>query len=468
MSIPTPKDALNEYFKLKSKFEDDININKKKISNHSASKKEKRSEFLKLMPKCVNCRRPSKKGTIFSTIYYPETETTGAYRKLSASCGNIVDPCNLNIEIHLGQTEQLDYLISNMKKEIKTYKDKIINDKNKLLFGLITTETALDNFDFNKNYINDLTSVYEMYLDQWNKLIENPDKKLELDESHIILYENIHKIKDCIKQMNQNDNNKFASDAAEIYVTTVKPILDKIRHLKYNENIVYHDDYDNKCKLIQRPYTNLDLGVSAYPDKVVHYDVGLQVINVQKNNPQRVPTVESVEEEESPIMIRVQSPSLPLHPSTNQSSKPLTNQSTIQRDEPIVGKDGIEWSVPEYKQLWRELPDSLKNEFVLNIVWMKEFMHKCVIDRKNNIECKLTTPPNLILPPKMTNNQYDFGIALYNKVFNAQPSTLQNTYLTYYTENPTTKAKDYSKLEDALNKLVQDEMTKEGDVLLFE
>lgn len=28
--IPTPKDAINEYFKLKSKFEDEMNIRKKK------------------------------------------------------------------------------------------------------------------------------------------------------------------------------------------------------------------------------------------------------------------------------------------------------------------------------------------------------------------------------------------------------------------------------------------------------
>ncbi len=35
-----------------------------------------------------------------------------------------------------------------------------INDKNKLLFGLITTESALENFDNNKTYISELTSIY--------------------------------------------------------------------------------------------------------------------------------------------------------------------------------------------------------------------------------------------------------------------------------------------------------------------
>jgi len=176
--IPSPKDALNEYFKLKNKFEIDVNVYKKKIINNpTLSKREKRSEFLKLRPKCVNCKRPSKKGTIFSIVYNPDTDKSSAYRKLSASCGDLADPCNLDIEIHLGETEPVDKLMNNIREEIKEYKNKIIDEKNKLLFGLITTEKALENFDLNKGYINDLTSIYEMYLNEWNKIVENPDKK---------------------------------------------------------------------------------------------------------------------------------------------------------------------------------------------------------------------------------------------------------------------------------------------------
>ena len=62
-------EALNEYFRLKNKLYNDIMVNKNKImGNSTLSNKEKRSEFLKLKPKCVNCKRPSVKGTIFSII----------------------------------------------------------------------------------------------------------------------------------------------------------------------------------------------------------------------------------------------------------------------------------------------------------------------------------------------------------------------------------------------------------------
>ena len=47
--IPNVKDALNDYFRLKNKFETQLNDMKKKIINNpSFSNREKRSEFLKL------------------------------------------------------------------------------------------------------------------------------------------------------------------------------------------------------------------------------------------------------------------------------------------------------------------------------------------------------------------------------------------------------------------------------------
>jgi hypothetical protein len=457
--ILSVKEALNEYFKLKSKFEDTVYSNKKKIINNpTLSKREKRSEFLKLKPKCINCKRPSKKGTIFSIIYNPENENSSAYRKFSASCGDLADPCNLDIEIHLGDTEPLDKLMNNIREEIKMHKNKIIDDKNKLLFGLITTEKALEKFDFNKTYITDLTSVYEMYLDEWNKLVENPDKKLELDDALVLSYENINKIKECIKKMNENDDNQYAMDAANIYVTTLKPLLDKIRHLKYSENIVYHDEYNNNCKLIQRKYTDLDIGVSGFNSKVVKYDVGLQAKVARKKKSGLIISdsddeIEVKPSENKELIIKIQEPGEP---------KPIDE---IPPDEPIIGQgvDGIDWHLEEYKKLWSKLPPKLKTEFKLNIDWMKDFMYKCLnAPKKEGVKyngCKLPTPPNIIIPPKqMPNGQYDFGVSIYNTVFNKLAKSSQQTYLTFYKEDPATKVKNYNMLIDSMNRLVEQEL----------
>ena len=59
-------DGLNTYFKLKAAYEGNINKEKLKISKlPEISWREKRVEFLKIKPKCINCKRPV--GYIFST-----------------------------------------------------------------------------------------------------------------------------------------------------------------------------------------------------------------------------------------------------------------------------------------------------------------------------------------------------------------------------------------------------------------
>ena len=178
IEIPDVKEALNEYFKLKQKYENLIEVNKKKIINNpSLSKREKRTEFLKLKPKCINCERPG--GTKFSIRYFPETDNENSYREYGAVCGIIADPCNLNIKIQIGKTELLPSILNTFQKDIRDLKNKVIDDKNKLLFGYITTEEALEQFEKIRDDINFFSSYYEGYLEHYNfVLVSNFDIRI--------------------------------------------------------------------------------------------------------------------------------------------------------------------------------------------------------------------------------------------------------------------------------------------------
>lgn len=452
------EDALNEYFQLKKAFDNQINNYKKKILNDSSlSNREKRSEYLKLMPKCINCKRPSKRGTIFSNKYIPADENKESTRILHASCGDLADPCNLDIQIQLDKIEPMETVMNNIQQEIKEYKNKIICDKNRLLFGIIDTETAIENFDSNKSYITDITSVYEMYLDNYNKVTDNPEKKVELEDALVTAYNLIDEIKTSMTKMRETDNKQYAQDAVRIYSTTLKPLLEKIRILKYNENYVFYDDENNKCKLIQNKNSISQLNTSGNYNKVLKFDVGYEA-----KKPSNKGVVQPVEIEDEPNeedQDQEQDQSQP-------NSKELTIQiKEIPPDEPIIGQgvDGVDWNREEYKQLWAKLPKKLKTEFKLNINWMKDFMHTCLNAKQTQGAqfngCRLTTPSNIIIPPKqMPNGQYDFGVPIYNTAFNKQPSALQKTYLTFYKEDPATKSKNYKMLEDALNTLVEKEV----------
>jgi hypothetical protein len=413
--------------------------NKKKIINNpTLSKREKRSEFLKLKPKCINCQRPG--GTKFKTTYHAENENVDSYREHSATCGIIADPCNLKIKIQMGKVELLSELLNEMEKEIKTLKNQVIDDKNKLLFGYLTTEEALEHFNISKDEISLYSSLYERYLETYNNIVNNEEKKVELDDSFTNLYIQIDEVKDCIKKMNETDNYQYANDAVNIFITRLSPILDIIRKSKYNECYVVHNEDTNTCNLIQRKYSIENMSLSLFQNKVMSFDTGYE------GQPKKKTKGLVIEESSS---------------EPEQANYTYTNSDQIEIpvDEPIYGKgpDGVQWKKSEYINLWNKLPKELKNVLIPNHEWMKEFMFNCVNKRANKQTCKFVAPKDLKLPPeKLANGQYDIGVKIYSDVFNKLPESLQTTYLTLYSTED--EVKNYDMLIDALNNLVAKEV----------
>jgi hypothetical protein len=264
--------AINEFYKLKNKYEIEIfKKNKTILNNVTLSSKEKKNEFKKLKPKCINCKRPG--GTLFSVKFFPGKDE---YREFRAVCGIVSDPCNLNITVQTGKYNLLPVVLEDIEKEIRNNKKSIIDDKNRLLFGLMTTETALQNFEEIKDYISSLTALLESYLDEYNSITDNLEKKTELKESITKSYFYIAEIKLSIKKFNEEDNTQYVRDAVNIYLNSLNPLLNKISELKYKENAVYYNENDNTYNLIQKQYTNQSLEFTYFNNKVLNYDVGLQ------------------------------------------------------------------------------------------------------------------------------------------------------------------------------------------------
>ena len=433
-NIPDVKEALNEYFKLKRKYETKINENKKKIINNlTLSNREKRSEYLKLKPKCINCQRPG--GSKFNITYFEETDLADSHRQYSAVCGIISDPCNLDIKIKIGKVELMPVLLNVIQKEITDTKNEIIDNKNKLLFGFLTAENVLDKFEDLKDSVNHFSSLYDAYLSSYDNVVDNDKKKNELNEAITNSYIQIEQIKDCIKKMNETNNVQYAQDAANIYVNILEPLYNKIRSLKYNETMVWHNDNLNTCNLIQTKYSISNLSFSSFQDKVVSYDVGLKAQT--KKKPMFV--IESSESSESEKQIIPQEP------------------TEIPIDEPIYVNGGIEWKNPKYQNLWNKMPIKLKNVLMTNREWMKEFMLN-YLNTKNKVNgYPFTTPPDLKIPPSiLPNREVDFGIKIYNDEYNKLPASLKQTYMTFYSVK--NGVKDYNLLKNSMNNLVAKEV----------
>jgi hypothetical protein len=471
--IHSPEDALNEYFKLKNKYETQIMQNKRAIINSKLSNYEKRQEYLKLKPKCINCKRPG--GTIFSIKNYPHTEGENniKYREFRARCGILADPCNLNITIQTGIYNFLPEIITSIEKELTESKNIIIDNKNKLLFGYITTETALKDFDEEKTLIDTYTSILEEYINEFIDINDNSQKKLELKESLEQSYDIIEQIKVSIRRYNETENTQFVNDAVDLYINTLHPLLGKIMKLKYKQSFVYYDSNDNTFHLIQNKNTIKSLEYSSFTDKVIDFDVGLKANFGKNKNKNKSKTNTSHRDvEENDELEEIMPENFNINETSKFELKPEIIQNGIPRDTPIYGENNtISWNLPQYTEVWNKLPIKLKNVLKDNEDWMEQFMFSCVNLKAKREACKFISPPDLKIPPEqLPNGQYDFGVDIYNQAFNSliipksqmsseqlqnyekNSKRVQETYLSQYSVKD--GVKNYKMLEDSMNNLV--------------
>lgn len=262
------KEAMNEYFKLKNKYESTIQKEITKISrDKNLTKREKKITFQSLKPKCINCSRPV--GTLFSSKFDKEKN----YRVLTAFCGDIVNPCNLRIVINAGRgLESYLDVIMDVEKSIQKYKNHLIQDKNDLLFGYITTEEALNNFEFLKKEISGFTNSYSFHLGEFNDITNNKAEKETLDKNQETAYILMDEIKELLGKFNETKNQSFVNDSVEIYVNQLQPLLTKIRNSKYMSSRVEFED--NIYHLIQEKFTLEDIeSANVYPE-VLEFHLG--------------------------------------------------------------------------------------------------------------------------------------------------------------------------------------------------
>ena len=429
---------INEYYRLKSKYDNDNEKHKKKILNNKMlDMKETKSEFKQLKPKCVNCGRPG--GTTFASIV--SKDSMGAkFRELRAFC-KAVEPCGLNINIAVGNFENINDILKMIDGEIYTAKNEIINDKNKLLFGLITTEKALDNFDMQKATIKDFTGLLETYLQIYIKITDDPEKKLKLNEDVEKSYLLIQQIRTAIKNFNETNSIEFVRGAVEVYNDELRPVLNEILNLKYKENGVVFDESDNTYHLVQRAYSIKDLEMNNDKYETIVFDTSVQGAPPSAIKKRRL-VVESS--------------------STDTSSTDTSSSGTTD----IIGKPTIDeedgtvtWSNRNYQGLWNKMNNELKSALLSDIEWLQEFMDNCVRARLQNKSCEFTNPSNLIIPPQLIEDgMYDFGNEVYNKIFNKFDESYKNTLLSLFSTNPEDGVKNYSMMENTLADVVKKEL----------
>lgn len=238
---PEVLDAVDEYYKLKAKYDKSReNEIKKYISDEDLTKRQKREKFSRFKPKCVNCNRVG--GTAFSN----------KKRVLKAVC-NVSPPCKLDIEIQLGQYETK----YNALQSYKNFRDEdqlnIIKTKLNLLFNFATEQETIAKFEELKETFVDINKIYNSLLVDYLSIVENPTRQMNLNDGIISLHENIEELKKIYEEYKKDSKPEYIRDMVELYINKIQPNAERNRNLKYSYNSI--DQEEDVIHLVQKPYT---------------------------------------------------------------------------------------------------------------------------------------------------------------------------------------------------------------------
>jgi hypothetical protein len=470
MIQPEDSELLNTYYSLKNQYDTALKETKKSILKSSAGKRKKRKQFLQLKPLCLNCKAPV--GTIFQIT----ANTKEFYRTFKIKCGNLADPCGLHIEFKVSEINLVTDLLTSSTQYLEDEKKKMVKLKNLLLFGIISNNHAIELFQTCSNDINDYTLDIYNELNVYNQIVNNQDKKKELEDCIQMTYVKKQEIKECIRKMNEDLENeqsdKYATDVATISCNEMSPLLNQIRQLKYSNMFVREED-DDVFRLFQEKHSiqEFEINLNTNLIELVEFKTGH---SNKKKEQEKEQSIADEEQQQSNMDEEQQQSNTDEEQEQSVVSSDLKNkghfggsfQIKIKNavEEPIIDNDpsrDILWKSQEYTEAWSQLPRSLKDILRLNLTWLKDLMNRNVKAKFNDSHYTymITTPPNLQIPPRrVSDHTYDFQESIYNKVFNKLDPTTQQSYLAFYQENPTTKERSYQKLEHLLNSLVEQEL----------
>ncbi len=229
---------LDQYFKLKLKYEKKLKNSKNSIlKDEELNKKQKIKRIRNLKPKCINCKKPV--GTVFEI-------DNGVYK---AYCGSTTSPCKLDIELKRQNTINIYDYKNDIQNDIRNKQNDMIISKFQLLFGFMNEDEMVQIYTLIKQQYNDDLEFYNLL----STLIENTSNKKEKNEniynSQKIYYENIKSIKQNIREYLTTNNIALVKDAIETYLT-VKIEQEHIRNNKYESYFI--EEQNNKYYLIKK------------------------------------------------------------------------------------------------------------------------------------------------------------------------------------------------------------------------
>lgn len=240
---------LKKYYNLKSKYEKIKENYKKKLLKSNDSMESKKKILSKQKFKCINC------GNSGGTIFLENVEG------FKATCGNIENPCNLNINIEKINTINVIDEIHTMQNLLEESKKKITLTKLDFLFKYIEEDNAVEKFEELKNELNINQEKYNKLLEYYYDITDNSEKKTLIEEKNSEFYNLILQYKELIELFKTNEDKKYLKEAISIYINKIMDLNKMLMEVKYKINII--ETFGEENYLIQKKFENNDFNISS-------------------------------------------------------------------------------------------------------------------------------------------------------------------------------------------------------------
>ena len=277
-------DALDDYFKMKSKYEKELQKMRRLAFNKGRTRRMGRNAANAVRPMCVKCKRPV--GTQFLI----------KDSKYIALCGDTRNPCNLDIQIYNGDLTPYHDLIQIYKNDIEMAKQNIICDKLDVLFSYVSEEQSVEEFKKDLDEYNINSDIYSSLNDFHDEIYNNDMKDEQIIKKNEAIFKLTESVRALLNQYRDTANPELLREAVRVQTNQINAEARNLRMLKYevmemdkkdpkigNENAMFVLDKDCQVEikikgdtgyyehvLVQRPVllTKMEYNIDEPPNVI--------------------------------------------------------------------------------------------------------------------------------------------------------------------------------------------------------
>ena len=235
-------DDIVKYYRMKAAYEDKLAKKKRSImADPTLDQQEKRRRVARVTANCPTCKKPG--GVIFSR----------RGTQLTAVCG-ASPSCQFSMVVERGNYKNVRESEAAAVDNMRRLESEVIRAKLNLLFGFASQEEAVARFEVLRPQYKatgeELESLRKQYLGVVHRTADKD--ALRLAKSELAL------AREQLAGLD-GDTPEDARKAAAVYVETIRPLVSKIRRLKYARSAVVTELRDDPMEQVDvlelAPYT---------------------------------------------------------------------------------------------------------------------------------------------------------------------------------------------------------------------